>query len=317
MTGGKIFITGSTGTVGKELLHALNERCANVTTIEVKLLVRDQEKAKKLFDNFTNLDIEYVVGDLDNLAGLFSLYNNLFENVERIFFIAVASPTLADISKRLIEQTLTTSQSLKQVVQLSALGVSGDLDSNNYFRFHSEAEKSVAKVLRKKAPHVSCVVLRPNMFIQNFLRDDLNGIKTSGVFYRPTHDRVPYRISHVDVRDIAELAAQVLTEPTEKHAGNTYNITGPETVTYEEVAQTISKSVGKQVKLIELSEFDFGNVMRNSGLPPSLVFGIVKLYQVFKLNGTSANVHGDYQLVTGKKPRSLEDFFRENKDAFL
>ena len=48
------------------------------------------------------------------------------------------------------------------------------------------------------------------------------------------------------MRDIAEAAVVVLTDPIEKHAGGTYIISGPESLNFHEVAEIISKVIGKK-----------------------------------------------------------------------
>ncbi|EFC37938.1 predicted protein [Naegleria gruberi] len=307
----KIFITGATGNIGSELIRILNSSPTE-TKLKLKLLVRNVEKAYKLFEECTNLDIEYVLGEFETISSL----PTIFQDVERIFFVTIATPNVAQLERQVVELAVKTSKGLKQVVKISALGASGDLEQNNFFKNLHDSETSVRKALKNTS--ISYVVIRPNMFIQNYVRGDLADIKNSGVFYRPKHDHgLPYRISHVDTRDISEMVAQILIQPPEQHANQTYNLTGPQSLTYEQVAQIISKSLGKEIKFVELDEFEYGELLRKSGVPPFLIFPFVRLYQVFKLNGTTANVHGDYQLITGKKPRSVEEFFNQHKDKYL
>lgn len=73
-------------------------------------------------------------------------------------------------------------------------------------------------------------------------------ISFEGAFYAPAGDA---KVSIVDVRDIASVAARALTECG--HAGKTYDITGPEALTHAEMAQHLSKAVGKQITYVDVS----------------------------------------------------------------
>ncbi|KAL9658070.1 hypothetical protein ABK040_012984 [Willaertia magna] len=309
MSNTNIFITGSTGTIGKHLLKSLSE--SNFTN-NIKLLVRDIEKARNEFSKLTNLAIEYISGDLDDIQ---SIPDSAFDNIERLFVLTLSGPDQPKVEGQLLAKVLSQSpNTLKQVIRLSALGASVDLESNNLFKYHGDSEKVIEKALLNT--NVSYVILRPNLFMQNILRDDLPSIKQQSVFYKPKQDHGPaYQISHVDVRDIVDLTIHILNEAPEKHSGQTYNITGPQSLNYEQVAEIISNSIGKKVTWIGIDEFQFAESLKQF-LPTIMVFALVRLFQMYKLNGSTANVHGDYQIVTGKKPRSLENFIEEHKHYF-
>jgi uncharacterized protein YbjT (DUF2867 family) len=84
--------------------------------------------------------------------------------------------------------------------------------------------------------------LRPNLFMQGLLgfRDS---IVREGRFYAAAGDA---RISAVDVRDIAAVAAEALTGPG--HEGRTYDLTGPEALTHAEMADRISAALGRPIE---------------------------------------------------------------------
>ena len=88
---------------------------------------------------------------------------------------------------------------------------------------------------------VSYTILQPNVFHQNMLRMAAP-IRERGRFRSAVGDA---RISMIDVRDIAEVAVKALTE--DGHAGNVYVLTGPEAVTYLDVARLLSNAIGNAV----------------------------------------------------------------------
>jgi uncharacterized protein YbjT (DUF2867 family) len=67
-------------------------------------------------------------------------------------------------------------------------------------------------------------------------------IGSDGNFYANAGDA---RISMVDTRDVAAVAATVLT--TAGHEGQTYDVTGPEALSYEDVAAKLSQVKGRKM----------------------------------------------------------------------
>src|SRR5439155_6799006 len=121
-----------------------------------------------------------------------------------------------------------------QVVKLSAMGA-GDPGSE-ILRQHGETDELL------KASGVPWTILRPNSFHQNLLWSAAS-IRERGEFHLPLRDA---RQSLVDVRDLAAVAERALTEPG--HEGKTYDFTGPESLSYADVAATLSAVRGRPVR---------------------------------------------------------------------
>jgi uncharacterized protein YbjT (DUF2867 family) len=304
-----ILITGATGTVGTELVNSLVKE---YNAAKIRLLVRDIEKATQLFSHLESeaTTIEYVKGDVTNIRAA----TDVFTGIERLFVLTLSSPQQKQIEEELIKVALEASSDLKQIVRLSALGTDINAESNNLFRWHAEAEHIVIELAAQKKVNVT--ILRPNLFLQNFLRDDLQSIKEQSVFYRSgLPDKVDYKVSHVDVRDIGTAAATVLTQDPVKHNGRTYNITGQESLTFKEVAAVISKTLDKTVQVVNIDDYTLYQTLAKN-LPEGIAILIVKLYQYYKLDLAPSITYGDYQILTNKKPRSVEQFFEDHKDVF-
>ncbi|KAF0978356.1 hypothetical protein FDP41_002871 [Naegleria fowleri] len=309
-----ILISGATGTVGREVIRALNDQAATtLNKIKVRVLVRNEEKARSLLDQYENIQASYVVGDLNDLEKV--RVDDLFSNVERLFLLTISSPWQAKIESGFVHLAVKYCITLKQIVRVSALGCSPERDLNCLMRWHHDAERAIERLVDNT--EVKLVILRPNLFLQNFLTQDLRVIKSQGAFYRPKSDlSVPYQISHVDVRDIGDMAAVVLTDPVEKHVNQTYNITGPQSLSYDQLAQIITRATGAEVKHVPIPEEVFANNFQQMNMPSFVVWMLVKLFQMYKLNGITANVHGDFKIVTGKEPRSADQFFTDFKSEF-
>lgn len=106
---------------------------------------------------------------------------------------------------------------------------------------HHLRKAEAERVLRDLLPG-RVVVLRPAAYHQNLLEPALAGRIT-----------VPYSLdapfSNVDLDDVAEVAAMALTE--EGHAGQTYELCGPEALSVRELAAIAREVLGREVAAIE------------------------------------------------------------------
>src|SRR5262249_59180171 len=73
------------------------------------------------------------------------------------------------------------------------------------------------------------------------------------------------RVSAVDVRDIAAVAAIALTEAA--HDGKTYTLTGPAAVTHPEMASAISNAIGRPVAFRDVPADAFAAALKAAGGP--------------------------------------------------
>jgi uncharacterized protein YbjT (DUF2867 family) len=134
-------------------------------------------------------------------------------------------------------------------------------------------------------------------------------IRDQGVLPAPVGDAP---VSAVDVRDIAAVAATVLTEPG--HTGATYTITGPVAVTHAEIADAIATARGREVTFVDVPPETFAASLRGL-LPDWQVDGLLEDYAHYR-RGEAAAVLPTVAEVTGRAPRSVHEFARDPADAF-
>ena len=89
-------------------------------------------------------------------------------------------------------------------------------------------------------------IVRPNLFLQNVPQSTIPSIDSSATFYV---DAGQARISMVDTRDVAAVTAVVLTEPG--HEGGHYDVTGPEALSYADVAAKLTRSLGRPITYVD------------------------------------------------------------------
>ena len=131
-----------------------------------------------------------------------------------------------------------------------------------------------------------------------------------GASYAPIGEA---RVSIVDVRDIAEIAAAALTESG--HERKTYDVTGPEALTHAEMASKFSEASGKQVNFVDIPESAMREALLGFGLPEWQAEGLIEDYAHYR-RGEAANVSTAVQQVTGHPARSFEGFARDYKELF-
>jgi uncharacterized protein YbjT (DUF2867 family) len=290
-----VLILSPTGKIGQSLVpQALSKG------LVVRLLVRDVEKASKQFGAQSST-LQYAKGDYANAQDI----EKALHGIDRLFLnTQEANPktetAIAEAAKK---------AGVKLIVKLSVLNASTHDGSFSILTDHGQSESAVANV------GVPFVFLRPTFFIQNLL-GDAAGIKGQGVFYRPAVTLNPiFKQSFIDTRDISEAVATILSATTDlpRFTGRTFQLTA-EAHNFDEQAALITKATGKEVKAVQVDDASWWEALQKHGLPEYYAFLLLKLYQGYR--SSAPNVFGDYKIITGKNPRTLADFFHENKHLF-
>jgi uncharacterized protein YbjT (DUF2867 family) len=282
-----ILVTGGTGTVGRELVKELAAAGA-----PVRVLVRTPEKALPL----KGVKADFMIGDMERPATL----GPALKGVEKVFLLTNGDPRQAELQGRMV--AASKEAGVRHVVKLSALGT----DENSPValgRWHRQTEKEI------EASGMEWTFLRPHAFMQNTL-GYVPTIKTQGAFYAAMGDA---KVPLVDARDIAALAARVLTSPG--HGGKIYDVTGPAAVSYHDVAAAISEAIGKPVKYVPVTSAEARKAMIGMGFPLWLVDDLVKMTEIFA-SGAAAQVSPSVREVTGRPGIDYRTFARDHAAAF-
>src|SRR5581483_5846081 len=219
-----ILITGASGTVGRELV----KRMARPEK-RIRAMVRDRDRAASIA--YPGVDL--VSGDFGDIQTL----DDAMSGVNKAFLLTSPGPDQLDWETNFLQAA--SRSNLRHIVKLSALGAALDSPAR-LLRAHAEAET------RLQDSGIPFTILRPNQFMQNFLnfRDP---IIHRGEFYAPMGEG---RISIVDVRDVAAVIEAVLSEYG--HEDKVYDVTGPEALTYGEIAGLFSQELGKPVAYVDV-----------------------------------------------------------------
>lgn len=172
-----------------------------------------------------------------------------------------------------------------------------------FLRWHACVERRIREL------GIGFTFLRPNLYFQGLLALS-RSIATENRFFAPIGDA---RVSAVDVRDIAAVAAAALTEPG--HQGQTYPITGPAAITHREIAAALSRALGREITFVDAPAEVFANNLREV-LPAWQADGLLDDYAHYA-RGEAETVYSTVAEVTGRQPRDIDQFARDYAGALV
>jgi uncharacterized protein YbjT (DUF2867 family) len=277
----KILVIGGTGHVGSEVVKELQKRKA-----DIRLLVRKD-------DISISPGVEKAVGDLLDPVSV----QKAMEGVDKLYLLNAVLPD--ELTQGLIAYDLAKKLKLSHVVYHSVFRVEHFKDVP-----HFASKLAIENALKEF--DVPFTILRPNYFSQNdaTLKEPLT---KAGIYPMPLGD---VGVSVVDVRDIAEAAAIVLTSG--EHSGKTYNLNGPEVVSGPKAASIWGEVLGKKIQYTGHTMDAFEEQMRKKA-PSWSAFDIRMMFEGYLERGFVAE-DGDLETLTtilGHAPRRYEDFARE------
>ena len=283
-----ILVTGATGSVGGQLVRQL---CA--TGAPVRALARTPERA----DTLRGYDCDVAIGeyeDADSLA-------HALRRVSKVFLVSPTSERQRELEGNVIAACLAAATE-PHIVKLAAAGV-GAPGAPAVVANHAPI---VEQLRTEDLPYT---VLAPAHFMQNLVYTAAT-VQQSGELYFPAGDA---RIPHVDTVDVAAVAAHVLT--SDGHAGKTYTITGPEALTYGEVADRMAAMIGREVKYVDVAPDEARDSLTRSGVSPWVAAALVELNLAYR-EGFAPEVTDEVEKAAGRPARTVDDFLADHRAAF-
>ncbi len=283
-----ILITGASGTVGAAVLQEMKnsgEQC--------RAMYRNAADAAK-----APAGTPTVIADFADNASLHAA----LKDVDRLYLVCSPIPALVELEGNVIDAAQAAQ--VKHLVLNSALGA-GDYPLS-FPSWHRAVEDKL------KSSGLSYTILRPNGFMQNILAYMAPNIRQEGAFYAAMGEA---RTSFLDVADIAAVAAKALLSPA-AHSGRTYELNGPEAVSYGELAGRISRLISKEIRFVDIPEEAQRASMLGMGMPPWQVDALLDL-QRYYTGGRGGEVTDVLPKLLGREPMGLDTFLANNKDAFI
>lgn len=283
-----ILITGATGSIGTELTKILSAQ-----GVAFKAMVRSVENAKELA---ALPGVTLVTGDFNDESSL----DNALQGIEKAFLLTNSSEHAEQQQLRFVHAAMKAG--VKHIVKLSQWAADAH-SPVRFLRYHAVVETAI------KTSGITYTFLRPNLFMQGFL-----GFKESiGLIGRFFASAGNAKISLIDIRDIAAVAAAVLTGPG--HENKIYNLTGPEVLTHQQLAEVFSRVLDRKILFIDVPEEAMKGALLNVGFPEWQADGLLEDYAHYRLDQAST-LTPDVAVVTGKSPRTFEQFVRDHAPLF-
>jgi uncharacterized protein YbjT (DUF2867 family) len=275
----KILVTTPSGKVGQELVAILRKAGATL-----RLGAHSVDKAKAAFPGLEVVRLDHTDPATHAAAvqGVDALYLAAPGD-----FPSAPEKALVDAARR---------AGVKKVVKLAAMGIE---HSDNPLR---QVEEHV------RASGLGFTFLHPTWFMQNFSTSMAGAVK-SGTLAEPAADK---KTAFIDARDIAAVAAKALLEPG--HEGKTYTLTGAELLSRAEVAQALSKELGRTVSYLPISDEQFRGAVKGF-LPPSYLELMSHLYSMVRAGHTEVKTD-TVQQVLGRPPIAFAQFVRDHRAAW-
>ncbi|WP_372664197.1 NAD(P)H-binding protein [Amycolatopsis kentuckyensis] len=274
-----VWIEGATGKAGRRVVEALT-----AAGVPVRAASRHPGKAKGSvipvrFDWYDEATWAPAVGD-----------------AESVFLKGLDSN---DEAAAVIEKFLAKARSVSRVVLMSAVGVD---------KTPEEAPRRAVELAAERSGR-SWTILRPSWFLQNFDEDEW-------VFARALRERNELyagsgssRVGFTDTRDLAEAAVTVLTE--EGHEGRGYTITGPDQLTFGEMAELLAKTSDRPIHHVDATPEQHREHFAKSGRPEAWINHMLHLFKLVRA-GVFTPTTKDFEHLTGRRPRTAKAYAEEN-----
>lgn len=283
-----IFVSGAGGNIGRELIKQLVQKGA---------AVRAGAHSERSASALTELGAEAVTVDLGDTESI----RVALTGVERAFSLSPLVPNLGQLGVNFVEAAKLAG--VEYIVRASALGA-GSPPAMTFSDWHREAERAV------EDSGIPYTIVRPAYFMQNYVAFGGATVRAGDAFYLPHGDGA---ISSIDARDVAAVAATVLTE--DGHDGRAYDLTGPEALSNHEVAEILSRLTGRTIDYVDVPEDAARQSLTATGLPASVVEGLLELAAIIRAGHLTA-VTPTVEHITGRPATSFERFAKSHLEAF-
>jgi len=280
----KLLILGAGGTVGRPLASLLADE-------RPRLAFHDAGKAERA----RGAGHDVVLVDYAAPATLTAA----MRGIERLFLLDAGSPQQTE--RELAAVHAARAAGVEQIVKLSVW----DAETERYgiARIHRAVEKAI------EDSGMRFTFLRPNGFMQNFVTHMASSIRERGAFFLPAAEA---KVSHVDVRDVAAVAAAAFTSPA--HDGKAYALSGPTALGYHDAARALGEQIGRPVHYVPVSDDDARRALLAGGMPEPYAEAILDLHRYYR-SGAGEPVSQAIPEVTGRPAISFATFAREHAEA--
>ena len=303
-----ILVTGATGTMGSEVVKQLvssfsssSSSSSSGQSVVIRAAVHSQNKADKL-RQYGGETLEIVNMDYNKPETIAAALNK----VGKLFLLTLPSLNMTDISSKVVREA--KKNGVQYIVKLSVFGADAE-PGIIIGRLHRQEEKIIEE------SGITYTFLRSSAFMQNFVNYYNYTIGTQNAIYLPAGKG---KVSFVDARDVAAVAVKLLTKNDNEgnqHKNKVYVVTGSEALSYSQVAEIISKEIGRKISYIDAPEEDVRKAMKSIGREDWLIDAILEEFYKTRA-GNRSETTNTFEQVIGRKPTSFTQFVRYYANSF-
>lgn len=272
----RVLVTGGTGKTGALVAQQLAAR-----GVDARIATRNATMPEQ---------VRFEWGDVAS-------HRTALEGVDAIYLVAPTDRTdHLTVMRPLLEQAVA--QGVAQLVLLSASSI-------------DEGGPMMGEVhgwLNANAPRWT--ILRPSWFMQNFVTQHLPSIINEGCIYSATkHGRIPF----IDAADIAAVAVEALVDPV--FGSGERILTGPEALSYDEVADRITAVAQRPVHHCRLSVEQLARRYAGFGIPEGYADTLARMDDAISY-GSEDRTTTEVEQITGRMPTKLTAFLAAHREAY-
>jgi uncharacterized protein YbjT (DUF2867 family) len=262
--------------------------------VPVRILVRNRAKAAGLEKVPT---VEIVEGDMSKRSTL----GPALDGVNRVLMIS--APVMDMVETQSVFIDVSKAAGVRHVIKFSGL----DARPDTTFPF-GIMHKEIEEYLEKSG--LAWTQLRPTGFMQEYLRETPS-ITQDGAFYLALGD---VKLNPIDLVDVAKVGFLLLRDGG--HEGARLQMTGPEALTMTEMADRISRAVGKTVRYVPVSPTQRRQALIAHGVPPQIADALDRQVEERLKGGIESQVDLSTHQLFNVKPTTFLAFARRNAEAF-
>jgi len=283
-----ILLTGATGKTGGETAKALIARGA-----KLRALVRDPAKAAAL----KAAGVDLATGDVSDVAAV----KKALAGCEKLLVILPNSQGQLQLETQLVD--LAKQAGVKHVVKMSSMEAMASA-TTPIPMMHWASEEHI------RASGVAWTMVKPNFFMQNLL-NSARTINAQNMFSMPMGNG---RTAMSDCRDIGAVTAEVLVG--KGHEGKSYEVTGPELLTFGEAAERFSEVLGRKISYVAADPAVYRQILGKVLSNEWHVNAVSELFRQIAEGGLEHTTNTFRQLM-GRDPISLKQFVADHRAAFM
>lgn len=283
-----ILVAGATGPLGNAVTESLLNR---TDAAAINVLARNADKATALKEK----GVKVLIGDYNDYASLLAA----FTGIDKLYMVSGN-----DIANRIKQQD--------NVVQAAKEAGVKHIVYTSFQRKNETASSPIASVAeghlnterKLKDSGLIYTVLQHSIYTDMIPVFAGQHLLENNTIYQPAGDgKTAYALR----TDFAEAGANVLLDETGKYDNKVIELTGPEAVSWSQIAADIAAITNHPIVYVSPTEEEFSESLAKAGVPVEYI-NIFAGFSKANKEGEFANVTTELETILGRKPVTVAEY---------